>query len=167
MTNNTPTTTGTSATEPWFEQAPMPALLRHARATYGAAMRQALAEAGYDDVPKNGMYVIGGMGMETGAVPLGQLIEELGISKQSASQLVDTLVARGYLQRMEDADDRRKLTITLTERGRDASATQASARKKIDAALVECVGEENVQRMRRTLAALIDMGHPKEHGSEE
>lgn len=155
-------TTETTTVKPWFEEVVFPALLRHARTTYGAAMRQALAEAGYDDVPKNGMYVIGGMGLETGGIPLGQLIEELGISKQSASQLVDTLVARGYLQRTEDPNDRRKLTITLTERGRDAAATQASARKKIDAALVECVGEENVLRTRRTLAALIDMGHHRE-----
>ena len=39
----------------------MPALLRHARATYGLAMRRALARAGYDDIPKNGLYVIGGL----------------------------------------------------------------------------------------------------------
>jgi DNA-binding MarR family transcriptional regulator len=162
MTADTPTTTDTPTTKPWFELAPMPALLRHARTTYGSAMRQALAEAGYDDVPKNGMYVIGGMALETGPLPLGQLIEELGISKQSASQLVDTLVTRGYLQRSEDPSDRRKLTIMLTERGKDAAATQASAGKKIDAALAECVGDDNILRTRRTLAALIGMGHHSE-----
>jgi DNA-binding MarR family transcriptional regulator len=145
----------------------MPALLRHARTTYGAAMRQALAEAGYDDIPKNGLYVLGGLAMETGVIPLGQLIEELRISKQSASQMVDTLVARGYLQRTEDPSDRRKLTITLTERGRAAAETQASARKKIDAALVECVGQENVDRTRRTLAALIHLGHHEEAHADE
>lgn len=145
----------------------MPALLRHARTTYGNAMRQALAEAGYDDVPKNGLYVIGGMALETGAVPLGQLIEELGISKQSASQLVDTLVTRGYLQRTEDPNDRRKLTITLTERGRHAAATQSAAGKKIDAALIECVGQEDVLRTRRTLAVLIHMGRKDEAHADE
>ncbi|NWO68016.1 hypothetical protein GY966_24405, partial [Escherichia coli] len=40
-------------------QIPLPALLRHARHTYGAAMRAALAEGGYDDIPGNGLYVIG------------------------------------------------------------------------------------------------------------
>lgn len=155
-------------TTPWFEEVPIPALLRHARTTYGAAMRKALAEAGYDDVPKNGLYVIGGMALETGPVPLAQMIEELGISKQSASQLVDTLVTRGYLQRTEDPDDRRKLTITLTERGRDAAAKQSGARKKIDATLIACVGEEDVRRTRRTLAVLIDIGHhSKEDGQDE
>lgn len=128
-------------------------------------MRQALAAAGYDDIPKNGLYVIGGMALETGAVPLGQLIEELGISKQSASQLVDTLVTRGYLQRTEDPNDRRKLTITLTERGRDAAATQSAAGKKVDAALIECVGEDNVLRTRHALAALIGIGQHNKPGA--
>jgi DNA-binding MarR family transcriptional regulator len=137
----------------------MPALLRHARNTYGAAMRHALAEAGYDDVPKNGLYVIGGMALGMDGIPLGQLVKELGISKQAAGQLVDTLVMRGYLERVVDKEDRRKLRVTLTERGRAAAATQAQAREKIDAALVASVGQEDVNRTRRTLAALIGIRH--------
>src|ERR1700761_5855278 len=105
-------------TKPWFQEIVMPALSRHARATYGRAMRRALAEAGYDDIPRNGLYVIGGLALGAGGVPLGQLVAELGVSKQGAGQLVDTLVLRGYLERTPDADDRRKLTVSLTERGR-------------------------------------------------
>jgi DNA-binding MarR family transcriptional regulator len=143
---------------PWYEDVIMPALLRHARVTYGRAMRRALEQAGYDDIPKNGLYVIGGLALGAGDVPLGQLVKALGVSKQSAGQLVDALVLRGYLERKVDDEDRRKLTVTLSERGRAAAATQAEARKKIDAVLVARVGEENVSRTRRTLAALVDMG---------
>ncbi|HTJ63115.1 MAG TPA: MarR family transcriptional regulator [Alphaproteobacteria bacterium] len=153
---------------PWYEQIAIPALLRHARSTYGNAMRQALTEAGYDDVPRNGLYVIGGMAMGAGGVPLGQLVRELGISKQAAGQLVDTLVLRGYLERTVDPDDRRKLTVTLTERGMAAAAAQTAAREKIDAALLERVGDKAVLATRRTLAALIGIGkesrpEPEEH----
>jgi DNA-binding MarR family transcriptional regulator len=154
-------------TKPWYEQVVIPALLRHARTTYGVAMRKALAEAGYDDVPKNGMYVIGGMALGGKTVPLGQLVKELGISKQGAGQLVDTLVLRGYLERTEDAEDRRKLNIVLTKRGRAVAATQAAAREKIDAELVARVGEENVLRTRRTLAALIDLGRQNAEEPED
>jgi DNA-binding MarR family transcriptional regulator len=136
----------------------MPALLRHARMTYGLAMRRALDEAGYDDIPRNGLYIIGGMSLGAEGLPLGQLVKELGVSKQAAGQLVDVLVLRGYLERTVDAEDRRKLTVTLTERGRAAAATQAAAREKIDAELLARVGPEDVSRTRRTLAALIDMG---------
>lgn len=143
---------------PWFQEVALPVLLRHARTTYGAAMRQSLAEAGYDDIPGNGLYVIGGMAVGEHGFPLGQLIKELGVSKQSAGQLVDALVLRGYLERAVDGGDRRKLTVTLTERGRAAAAVQAEARENIDKELISRVGENDVTRTRRTLAAIIDIG---------
>lgn len=144
--------------KPWHQQVVIPALLRHARYTYGVAMRQALADAGYDDIPANGLYVLGGLAMGARDAPLGELIRELRISKQAASQLVETLVTRGYLQRDVDESDRRKLTITLTERGQAAAAIQAGARESIDAELVARVGQADVDIARRTLAALIDIG---------
>src|ERR1700748_1660176 len=104
--------------KPWYETIALPVLLRHGRTTYGSAMRKALDAAEYDDIPGNGLYVIGGLALGAGDVPLGQLVKELRVSKQSAGQLVDALVMRGYLERTVDPDDRRKLTVTLTERGR-------------------------------------------------
>lgn len=150
-----------------FETIGLPVLLRHARNTYGSAMRRALDEAGYDDIPGNGLYVIGGLALNRDDIPLGQLINELRISKQAAGQLVDTLVTRGYLERSMDKDDRRKLTITLTERGKAAAAVQAAARESVDAELLASVGQEDVQRTRRTLAVLCDIGHQTKGEHEE
>ncbi len=155
MTNETPE-------KPWFEEIALPALLRHARTTYGTAMRRALDEAGYDDIPGNGLYVIGGLALGVPDIPLGQLIKELRISKQAAGQLVDALVTRGYLERAVDKEDRRKLTVTLTERGKAAAAAQKAAREKVDAELLASVGEDDVKRTRRTLAVLIDIGRQAE-----
>ncbi len=143
---------------PFYEEIPLPVLLRHARTTYGKAMRKALDEAGYDDIPGNGLYVIGGLALNMPQIPLGQLIQELRISKQGAGQLVDTLVTRGYLDRAVDKDDRRKLTVTLTERGKAAADVQRAAREKVDAILAAAVGQDDVNRTRRTLAVLIDIG---------
>lgn len=153
--------------KPWYEIIALPVLLRHARNTYGFAMRKALNEAGYDDIPGNGLYVIGGLALGAEDVPLGRLIKELRISKQAAGQLVDTLVTRGYLERSVDKDDRRKLTITLTERGTAAAATQAAAREKVDAELLASVGQDDVNRTRRTLAVLCDMGAQAGEGDDE
>lgn len=144
--------------QPWFEQIAFPALLRHARTTYGVAMHRALTEAGYDDMPKNGMYVIGGLALGAKAAPLSRLIKELRVSKQAAGQLVDTLVLRGYIERSPDPEDRRKLTVILTERGRAAAAVQTLAREKIDVELSARVGAANVLTARRVLAALIQLG---------
>lgn len=136
---------------------PLPALLRHARAAYGSAMRGALEDAGYNDIPKNGLYVIGGLALGAGDIPLAVLIRDLRISKQAAGQLVDALVTRGYLDRTVDEQDRRRLVVTLTERGRAAAATQAAARERIDAALLAKVGQRCVEQTRVALAALAGM----------
>ncbi len=137
----------------------MPALLRHARTVYGVAMRAALDAAGYDDVPRNGLYVIGGLALDEGAVPLAELIRQLRVSKQVAGQLVDTLVARGYLERVADAHDRRRLTVLLTERGRAAARVQRAARSEVDARLLARVGARALRLTRDTLGTLIEM-HP-------
>jgi DNA-binding MarR family transcriptional regulator len=157
-----------SASErPWYDTVVIPGLLRHARTAYGAAMRKALAEIDCDDIPKNGMYVIGGLAMGAGGVPLGQLVKELGVSKQAAGQLVDTLVLRGYLDRSTDAEDRRKLTVALTPRGQAAAAAQAAARERVDAKLVAQVGERCVGQMRKALGALWAMGRVEDEESDQ
>src|SRR5579872_4387007 len=142
---------------PDLPQVPLPALLRHARTAYGLAMRKALEAAGYDDIPKNGLYVIGGLALGAGDLPLAALIRDLRISKQAAGQLVDTLVNRGYLARSVDEEDRRRLVVTLTDRGRAAAATQAAARERVDAELLANVGAQCVEQTRLALAALTEM----------
>jgi DNA-binding MarR family transcriptional regulator len=142
---------------PWYDDVVIPALLRHARATYGKAMRRALEEAGYDDIPANGLYIIGGMALREGQITIGQLVRELGITKQGAGQLVDMLVMRGYLTRTVDENDRRQLIVSLTERGRAAAEVQADARERIDTDLLKRVGEDDVRAARRTLGTLIEM----------
>jgi DNA-binding MarR family transcriptional regulator len=147
---------------PWHEEIHLPALLRHARNTYGAAMREALEAAGCGDIPRNGLYVIGGLAMGRKEVPLAVLIRDLRISKQSAGQLVDALVTRGYLNRRVDPDDRRRLVITLTRRGHAAAETQAAAREAIDAELEERIGERGMGVLRKGLAALVAIGQRRE-----
>jgi DNA-binding MarR family transcriptional regulator len=136
----------------------MPALLRHARLAYSAAMRTELDAAGYDDIPKNGLYVIGGLARETGTHPLSELIKELRLSKQAAGQLVDTLVTRGYLKREVDSEDRRRLTIGLTERGRAAAKVLSAAGATIDAALLLGIGPKDLERARQALFVLVKIG---------
>jgi len=149
-----------TGTAPWYDTVVFPALLRWARGTYGRAMHKALAEAGCDDVPSNGMYVIGALGM--GEVPLSLLVRELKLSKQAAGQLVDTLVLRGYVMRETDEADRRRFTIALTERGKHAAEVQRGARERVDAQLLARVGPDALAGARKTLGALVEMGKKRE-----
>jgi len=130
-------------------------LLRAARAAYGAAVRAALAEAGFDDMPRQGGFVVTVIA-NTGA-PLGQVIGELRMSKQAGGQLVDSLVTRGYLDRAVDPADRRRLTVSLTERGMAAADVVRSVVRRISDELDERVGPEYVAHTRVTVAALVEI----------
>jgi DNA-binding MarR family transcriptional regulator len=119
---------------------------------------------GCDDVPRNGAYVIGAVAR--GGSPLSEIITALGVSKQAAGQLVDTLVARGYLDRSPDPEDRRRLTVELTERGRVAFAAGRAAVEEVDEQLTERIGADYVAHARVALGALIDVGLDRAAESE-
>jgi DNA-binding IclR family transcriptional regulator len=70
-------------------------------------------------MPRNGPYVLGGMANHGGAA--AEKIRALGVSRQAASQLVDTLVERNYLRRDTDDADRRRVALELTDRGQAAA----------------------------------------------
>jgi DNA-binding MarR family transcriptional regulator len=148
-----------------YQELTIPALLRAARRTYRDATLAALAEAGYDDLPTNGSYVISGVA-RTGA-PLGQIIQGLGVSKQAAGHLVDTLALRGYVERTIDPEDRRRLTVSLTERGHAAALVIRLAVDQVDAELTERVGPEFVAHARATLAALAEVEGHRQRGPTE
>ncbi len=140
---------------PNLDDASLPALLRAARGTYAKATAAALAEAGCDDVPRNGPYVISAI-MRIGP-QLGLIIRDLRVSKQAAGQLVDTLVLRGYLERAIDPEDRRRFTVSLSERGRVAAAAIRSAVVSVDTELAKRLGAENIKRTKQTLYALAHL----------
>lgn len=135
----------------------LPALMRGARSTYGVAIGAALERAGYHDVPLNGIFTLGAIA-RTGA-PLAQIIAELRVSKQAAGALVDLLVVRGYLERAPDPADRRRLVVTLTQRGAAAADVIGEAVAAIDGRLIARVSLERVAHARQTLIALIELGH--------
>jgi DNA-binding MarR family transcriptional regulator len=138
------------------EDWPLTAMLRGARSVFAAEIRRALAEGGYDDLPPNGPYVIGGM-TRTSA-PLGEVIAQLGVSKQAAGQLVDVLVVRGYLDRSVDPADRRRLVVRLTERGRAAADVVKAVVDSLEAKMDAALGAGQVRAFREVLAWVIRQG---------
>jgi DNA-binding MarR family transcriptional regulator len=139
----------------------IPALLRAARGAYANAIRDGLAAAAFDDMPRNGPFVLGGMANH--GVAASDLIRQLGVSKQAASQLVDTLVLRGYLERRANADDRRRIDIELTERGRAAAGAVRAAVESVDD---ELAGRLSPAEMSGLVAGLFALKAIREEGEE-
>jgi DNA-binding MarR family transcriptional regulator len=141
---------------PWYDEMVMPVLLDMARRRYGDAIRGALTEAGYSDIPRRGARVIGGIA-RNGRIRQEDLPQAVGGTKQGVSQLIDTCVTRGYLQRVPDSDDRRRMIISLTERGEDAAAVVRGTVESVDAAVVAALGADGVASLRSTLATIVEI----------
>jgi DNA-binding MarR family transcriptional regulator len=138
-----------------YEDLLLPVLLAEARKTYGRAIQVAFAAEGFDDIPKLGPRLLGGM-QRFGGQP-SDIAADFGISKQAASKLVDALVVRGYLERSVDPSDRRRMLLALTERGAAAARASGAATDRVDRELEQAVGAKAVARMRETLAALVSL----------
>ncbi|HEX3737527.1 MAG TPA: MarR family transcriptional regulator [Solirubrobacterales bacterium] len=147
--------------EKWYEELVLPVLLAEGRATYGRAIRKGYAEAGFDDIPKLGPRLLGGIHRFGGSVgSAGDVARDFGVSKQAASKLIDTLVIRGYLRRGTDPEDRRRLTLELTGRGREAADLGWKAADRVDRELEEAVGAAAIAQMRETVGALVALREP-------
>jgi DNA-binding MarR family transcriptional regulator len=133
-------------------QLPTPALMRAARGAYAQAIRAQLHAMGIDDLPRNGAFVLSAIDDTDGTLP--DLPADIGITKQAVSQLVDTLVHRGYLERSPDADDRRRIVLELTDSGRQVVYAVQRAVDAVDEKLLERVSSEEVRAMRSGLLSL-------------
>jgi DNA-binding MarR family transcriptional regulator len=137
-------------------------LLVRARGGYANTVGTQLWEAGFDDLPRNGPFLLGGMANRSGSAV--ELIRSLGVTRQAASQLIDALVLRGYLSREVNPDDRRRLNIVLTERGRAAAAVIRAATEEVNARLAQMLSPAELAGLRAGLAALGEIGEETEHG---
>jgi DNA-binding MarR family transcriptional regulator len=127
-------------------------LLVRARGGYGNTIGARLAAAGFDDLPRNGPFVLGGIARDGGSAV--DVIRSLGVTRQAASQLIDTLALRGYLSREINSDDRRRMNIVLTERGRAAAAAIRAGIEEVDAELARMLSPAELAGLRAGLAAL-------------
>ena len=140
----------------------LPTLLAQARLTHVREIRRRLAAAGFDDMPPTGVRVIGRLAR--GGTTVGEVAGAYDASKQAASKLVDSLVMRGYVDRVPAQEDRRRMNVVLTERGRAAAREVRAAIDDVDARFIEAVGQRDAYRMRQllaVLAALDDDGGPE------
>jgi DNA-binding MarR family transcriptional regulator len=133
----------------------LPALLSAARRPYGDAIRSALDLAGMADMPPRGAFVVGSVAYE--GLAMHQLSAAMGISKQAVSQLVDTLVVRGYLDRSADPQDRRRIVLGLTPRGAAAAETARQGVAEVDRRLADLTSARERAATRRVLLSLAGL----------
>ncbi len=101
------------------------------------------------------MHLLGGMAHHRASAAL--ITRELRITRQAASQLVEGLVAHGYLERGTDPSDRRRVTLELTEKGRAAANAVQAGVADVDSELRRRLTAEQLEGLRAGLAALTEI----------
>ena len=132
-----------------------PTLMRAARGTYAWSIRAQLQAIGAEDLPRNGALLLAGIATTGGLrqdLPAG-----LGVTKQAVSQVIDTLVSRGYVERSPDPGDRRRITLELTERGQQVVEAVLRGVEAVDVRLRELASAGQIEAMRSALQALADI----------
>ena len=86
-----------------------------------------------------------------GPASLSVLADHLGLSLPAASRMVELLVKRGLMDRQAQTDDRRRVSLSLTRRGRQ---TFAKARAATQVALGQSLSTLSLPQLAQISAAM-------------
>ncbi len=90
------------------------------------------------------------------------LSKEVSLSQGTITGILDRLEARGLVERARDTDDRRRVNIKLTEKGREvAKSAPRPLQDKFLESLTE-LPEENRQIIASVLRQIVDMMEAKQ-----
>ncbi len=84
------------------------------------------------------------------------LLEILGVTKQSLNRVLRTLIADGLVESRIGSRDRRERHLYLTERGRDLESRLSEAQRKRMRAAFRAAGPEAVAGFRQVLEAMME-----------
>ena len=89
---------------------------------------------------------------------VSDLAAHLNMTRQAASQLVDELVASGYVERRPYPGDGRARLIVLTERGWACTRAASAAAAQTVAGWASVLGESRLEALRADLARIAPPG---------
>ena len=128
------------------------ALLRMPVDEIRSRMLAALHEQGFDDLIPAHLIVLRWPGPD-GLRPI-EVAEQTGMSKQALNYLLGQLEETGYLERVDDPDDRRSKRIRMTKRGWAAGKVMRAAVGEVEREFVDGHGTKELDTL---LGLLTDL----------
>lgn len=130
-------------------------------------MRTVFAESrrGQVNLAPNHFRVLGALARRN--CNLTELAEEWNVSLPTMSSTVQTLVERGWLDRDRSSDDRREVTLRMTNEGRRVLASEHRRLTEWVAAKMESLDPSDVRRVERALDILLALFEKSHRGLDE
>jgi DNA-binding MarR family transcriptional regulator len=132
------------------------ALLLGATTQLVDGIQAGVAERGFTDVrPAHGFAFVR---ISKGDATMVDVANHLGISKQAASQMVELLVQRGYVERTQHPTDARSSMLSLTPKGYACTKAAEDAADRTIAEWERAVGSTRIRALTATLATVVAPG---------
>ena len=90
-----------------------------------------------------------------GTTSLVRVAERLGVGSPTASVLVDQLVRLGFVDRSEDATDRRRLLLSVSDRGDELLARLRQGRRRVIESWLEDLDDAELEGLCCSLPPLL------------
>jgi DNA-binding MarR family transcriptional regulator len=114
----------------------------------------------YDNLRRRGIPVrrwrLLGMLWDRESATIGELSDAILVEQSSTTRLVDRAVAEGLVVKRSDAGDKRKVVVSITDKGRDYIADLIEEAQRVNAALAEAYDPEKTAALMAALRDLID-----------
>lgn len=120
---------------------------------------QAVQEAGFADLSMrqvHSLQTIADMEMPT----FGDVAERLKITKPSVTALVAALIRKGYVQKIQSAEDRRAYHIVLTRKGEDFTQLHQLTHRKMAQFIAQNLSEAEIEQLAALLQKVLPATSP-------
>ncbi len=114
---------------------------------------KALRKGPYKDVTVNDMHVIEAIGTEH-SKNMSTVAKMLGVTMGTLTISVNSLVKKGYVERVRSEEDRRVVLISLTQQGKDVFAHHQKFHEDMILAITSQLEEEESKVLQTSLSKL-------------
>lgn len=114
---------------------------------------RAICTGEYKNMTSNDMHVIEAIGMEE-AKNMTSVARSLDVTTGTLTIAVNSLVKKGYVDRVRSEEDRRVVLISLSEKGKKAYLHHRKFHDRMVGAVVEELTEEEQQVLEKALTKL-------------
>ena len=114
---------------------------------------RAICTGDYKDVTANDMHVIEAIDMEE-ARNMTSVARSLGVTTRTLTIAVNSLVKKGYVERVRSEEDRRVVLVSLSEKGKKAYLHHRQFHEQMIEAIVEELSEEEQAVLEKALVKL-------------
>lgn len=100
-----------------------------------------------NDARRGMVYVIGYLYREKREITFNELSKKLDVSTARITKLLQKLVAKGYINKRQDENDKRKIIISLTDRGNEIAKSIEEKFYETISDVIDYIGIDDINKL--------------------